>query len=219
MTGEAAEAPKPMNKWTRRIAVLLVGLFVSLLAGKLIESISDREWLEEAEAAQKEWIIAVGETSPVGIAAIFWDEISAILGDGQSEEGWRPTSAGVASPMVALWHTVERIIDSGGIITMIQLGLGALALAVINFLNSSGKSILFNEGYANLLGIPLGVIFFASLIGGALWLVLMGALYLLSWVTSLAVWAAGATGIVGFCWLCVTKLAEKGVEHVATPKI
>ena len=48
---------------------------------------------------------------------------------------------------------------------------------------------------------------------------MMGALYLLSWITSLAVWAAGATGIVGFCWLCLTKLGEKGAEHVMTPKI
>jgi hypothetical protein len=218
MTGAAAESPKPKKTWMRRIAGIVVGLVISLIVGKIVESVSDPAWLAEADAAQKQWIVTVGETSPVGVAAIYWDEITAFM-DGQSEAGVRLTSFNLASPLVALWHTAERIINSGGILAMIQLALGALALAVINFLNSNGKSIFFDEMPSNALGIPLGVIFFASLIGGGLWLVLMGALYLLTWITGLAVWAAGATGIVGFCWLCITKLSEKGAEHVLTPRI
>ena len=214
-----AAAPSWVQRLGRRAVIILIGLVVSLLAGKVVESASDPVWLEEAKLAQEEWIDVVGQTSPIGVAAIYWDEISAAMGGGQTATGERRTSAGVASPLMAFWYTAERIINSGGIVAMVQLALGALALAVINFLNSGGKSLLFNEAQANIIGIPLSVIFFASLIGGVLWVVLMGALYLLSWVTGLAVWAAGATGIVGFCWLCVTKLAEKGTEHVLTPKI
>lgn len=223
MSGEAADTPKTKRSWTRRIAALLVGLAVSLVAGKIIESVSDREWLESARDAQMEWIDAVGQTSPIGVATTYWDELSAAFGDHQVDSdflmGVRPHSVGVMSPLTALFYTAGRFFDSGGVTALIQLGLGALAVAVMNFLRSNGRSIFFDDLYLNLFGLPALVILFASLIGAVLWGVMMGALYLLSWITSLAVWAAGATGIVGFCWLCLTKLGEKGAEHVMTPKI
>lgn len=223
MSEQASGEAAPRKRWTRRIASVVIGLIVSLIVGKIIETVSDRAWLAEAEAAQKQWITAVGETSPIGVGAIYWDEITAVMGDGRADTGYdlgiRPTSTGMASPLVAFWYTAERVIHSGGIVAIVQLALGALALAVMNYLGSDGKTIFFQETQSNIIGLPLCIILLASLLGGALWLVLMGALYLLGWVTSLAVWAAGATGIVGFCWLCVTKLGEKGFEHIATPKI
>ncbi len=223
MSGETANTPKPMGRWMRRIASVVIGLAVSLAVGKVVEVVSDPVWLAEADAAQKQWIAAVGESSPIGVATIYWDEITATMGDGKADtdygHGIRSTSAGVGAPFLAFWYTAGRIIDSGGIVAIVQLALGALAVVVMNFLNSGGKTIFFQETQANIIGLPLCIILFASLLGGALWLVLMAALYLLGWITSLAVWAAGATGIVGFCWLCITKLSEKGVEHIATPKI
>ena len=66
---------------------------------------------------------------------------------------------------------------------------------------------------------PLAIIALASIIGMVLWGLMMGALYALSWITGLAATAAGATGVVGFCWLCITELTKKGAEHVITPEI
>jgi hypothetical protein len=58
------------------------------------------------------------------------------------------------------------------------------------------------------------IIFFSSLIGGALWILMMGSLTLLGKVTGFAATMAGATGIVGFCWYCIGKLTEKGAEKL-----
>jgi hypothetical protein len=215
---------KPARKtWTRRIASLLVGLAISLVVGKIVETVSDREWLESATEVQSAWMEAVAQTSPVGVATAYWDELSAAFGDHQVDSdflmGVRPSSAGIMSPLMALFYTAGRFFDSGGITAIIQLALGALALAVMNFVRRNGQSIFFDDFLLNLFALPALVILFASLIGMVLWGVMMGALTALSWVTSLAAAAAGATGIVGFCWLCLTKLGEKGAEHVMTPRI
>jgi hypothetical protein len=222
MSGNTEGKPA-RNTWMRRIASILVGLAISLVVGKIVETVSDREWLESATEVQSAWMDAVAQTSPVGVATTYWDELSAAFGDHQVDSdflmGVRPHSVGVMSPLVALFYTAGRFFDSGGFTAIIQLALGALALAVMNFLRRNGQSIFFDDLYLNLFALPALIVLFASLIGMVLWGVMMGSLYALSWVTSLAAAAAGATGVVGFCWLCITKLGEKGAEHVMTPKI
>jgi hypothetical protein len=47
---------------------------------------------------------------------------------------------------------------------------------------------------------------------------MLGALSALSWATGFAATAAGATGVAGFAWVCITELTKKGAEHVITPK-
>jgi len=221
MSGDAEDQPK-RKTWTRRIASILVGLVISLIIGAIIERITDKEWLAEAEAAQAGWIDAVAQTSPVGVAAIYWDELSAAWGDGQADSdiflGVRP-KVGLFSPVVAFGFTLARFFYSGGITAIVQIVIGMLAVAVINFVVSDGEHVSFDDLTLNAFFGPLATIAAASLIGMALWAVMMGSLYALSWVTGLAAAAAGATGIAGFCYLCITKLGEKGAEHVMTPKI
>jgi hypothetical protein len=66
---------------------------------------------------------------------------------------------------------------------------------------------------------PIAIVVLASLLGGALWALMMAAFLSLSWLTGLAATAAGATGVLGFCWLCITELSKKGAEHVITPRL
>jgi hypothetical protein len=226
MSGEDTE-DKPIRKkgWTRRIASVLIGLAVSLVAGAIIERVSDAEWLAGAKEAQAQWMDAVANTSPIGVAAMYWTEVSGAYSGDVSGGSWT-AAAGVdnwlLAPLLAFVLTIWRSFDEGGVTILVQIGMGALAVGVFNLARSKRETFLFDPDlftFQNVIFLPVAIMICASLIGMILWAVMMGALYALSWVTGLAATAAAATGIVGFCYLCVTKLAEKGIEHVATPKI
>ena len=222
MSGDEEAHPKRKKSWTRRIASILVGLAISLIVGKIIEMVSDREWLEAAKQAQAEWIETVSHTSPIAAAATYWTEVKGAYSGDVSEGSW--TAAGGAqnwlfAPLIAFAITIWRFFYEGGVTALIQIGAGALAVATFNFVRSKGETILFNADMFNLILVPITVMLSASVLGFVLEGVMIGALYALSRVTGLAAMAAGATGVVGFCWLCVTKLGEKGAEHVMTPKI
>jgi hypothetical protein len=225
MSGETEDRLARKRGWTRRIVGLLIGLAVSLVAGAIIERVSDAEWLAGAEEAQKQWIDAVANTSPIGVATLYWNEVSGAYSGDVSGGSWT-AAAGVdnwlLAPLLAFVLTVWRSFEEGGVTILVQIGMGALAVGVFNLVRSKRETFLFDPDlftFQNVIFLPVAIMVSASLIGMVLWVVMMGALYALSWITGLAATAAAATGIVGFCYLCVTKLAEKGIEHVATPKI
>jgi len=216
----------PPKRKPNKLLVFIAGFFMSLAIGWAIENITDREFLESATEAQAGWIEAVSQTSPIAVAGTFWDELQfAMTGHRGDYSGTAPFDSnmsggqGIASPVYALVITATRFFADGGISALIQLALGALAVAVFNFRRTKGEGIFFDELPVNIVVGPIAIVACASLIGLILQGVMLGALYALSWITGLAAAAAGATGIVGFCWFCVTKLGEKGVEHVATPKL
>lgn len=220
-TGDAPPPKRRLNK----VIVFIAGFFMSLAIGWLIENVTDREFLEGAKQAQDGWIKAVSETSPIAVGSTYMDELGAAF----SGHHTNPASytfdsdmsggQGIASPVVALVITATRFLSEGGITAIVQLILGALAVAAFNFQRTEGKGIFFDELWTNLFLGPVAIVLLASLIGLILQGLMLGSLYALSWVTGLAAAAAGATGVVGFCWFCLTKLGEKGVEHVATPKL
>lgn len=221
MNEEAGKQPKA-GGLARRAVVFIVGFAISLAIGAAVERITEQEFLETAEAAQAEWIEAVSKTSPIGVAQTFWTEISGAFTGDSSSGAWSASGGkghGIASPLVALAMTVWRLAYTSGLFGIIQLALAALAIAVFNYRRSHGDTILFDEYLTNLIGGPVAIVATASVIGLVLWGVMLGALYALSWITGLAAAAAGATGVVGFCWFCLTKLGEKGAEHIVTPKI
>jgi hypothetical protein len=226
MSGEDAEnASAKKRSWTRRIASLAVGLAVSLVIGAIIERVSDKEWLASAKEAQAQWIEAVANTSPVGVASLYWTEVSGAYSHDVSGGSWS-AAAGVDSwifaPLIAFAMTIWRSFYEGGATILIQIGMGALAVGVFNLARTKRETFLFDPDFLtfqNVIFLPFAIMICASLIGMILWAVMMGALYALSWITGLAAAAAGATGIVGFCWLCAMKLGEKGAEHVMTPKL
>ena len=130
-----------------------------------------------------------------------------------------PDGRGLQSPFWALAITGVRLWDAAGAVSLVQLALGALAFFVLNFWRTKGETIFIGDFWLSMILAPIGIVLLASALGWALLGVMMGALYALSWVTGLAASAAGATGVVGFCWLCVTELTKKGAEHVITPEI
>jgi len=220
MSEESAGKPK-LNKWPRRVAMWVIGFFISLAIGWVAERVTEPEFLAEAKQAQADWIEAVSQTSPIAVVTTYWSEITSAF-DGKSHDGaWAGRTGdgqGIGSPVVALVMTLLRFFYDGGVATLVQVGLGALAFCAFNFWRSKGQTILFEDGYATMLAGPPLIILAASVIGLILQGVMLGALYTLSWITGLAAAAAGATGVVGFCWFCVTKLGEKGAEHVLTPE-
>lgn len=213
--------PKPFSGLPRRLLSIVIGLVVTLIVGAVAERVTSPEWLASAKDAQSGWIEAVSKTSPVSVATTFGDELQSSL-SGDTAKGWSgagaPEGRGLQSPVYALVFTAARLWDASGVTALVQLALGALAFAVLNVWRTKGETIFMGDFWLTLIVSPLAIVLFASLIGMVLWGVMMGALFALSWVTGLAATAAGATGVLGFCWLCVTELTKKGAEHIVTPK-
>ncbi len=219
------EAPKsnPFSGLPRRVLSILIGLVVTLIVGAVAERVTDKEWLASAKTAQDEWVAAVQHTSPISVATMFSSELQASFSgtvkDGALSGIGAAGGRGIQSPVYALIFTAARLWDVSGITAMVQLGLGALAFAVFNFWRTKGETIFIGDFWLTLIIAPIAIVALASLIGLVLWGIMIGALYALSWTTGLAATAAGATGVVGFCWLCVTELTKKGAEHIITPDV
>ena len=218
------EAPKSkLSGLPRRLLSILVGLIVTLVVGAVAEHVTDKEWLANAKAAQDQWVAAVQHTSPINVATLYGSELQAavsgnIMGGNLSGIG-APDGRGIQSPVYALVYTAVRLWDVSGITALVQLCLGALAFAAFNFWRTKGDTLFMGDFWLTLIIAPIAIVALASLIGLVLWGIMIGALYALSWVTGLAATAAGATGVVGFCWLCVTELTKKGTEHIITPEV
>ena len=216
---------KPPKRRLNKIVVFIAGFFISLAIGWLVEHVTDREFLDSAKEAQDGWIHAVSETSPIAVGATYVDELQAAFSGHPTAanptafDGDMSGGQGIASPVFALVITATTFFTQGGVSAIVQLILGALAVGVFNFMRTKGKDVFFDELATNIFLGPIAIIIAASLIGLVLQGLMLGALYALSWITGLAAAAAGATGIVGFCWFCATKLGEKGVEHIATPRM
>jgi hypothetical protein len=219
------DTPKPsrLSGLPRRMLSILIGLVVTLIVGAVAEQVTDKEWLANAKSAQDQWVTAVQHTSPINVATTFGSELQAAvsgsLKDGALSGIGAPDGRGIQSPVYALLYTAVRLWDASGITALIQLGLGALAFAVFNFWRTKGETLMMGDFWLTLIIAPIAIVALASLIGLVLWGIMIGALYALSWVTGLAATAAGATGVVGFCWLCVTELTKKGAEHIITPEV
>jgi hypothetical protein len=220
----AGEAAPKKKRWPMRVLFFLVAFFISIGVGKAFEMAGDVELLAEAKAAQQEWIKTVSGTSPIAVASTYWTELNGAWWGESPDGAWSAFEAngegkGIVTPVYALVMTGARFFYEGGIPIVIQLVLGALGVAVFNYLRSSGQTILFENELTTMLFGPIAVVLAASLIGMVLWVLMQGGLYLLGWATDFAAWAVGATGIVGFCAFCFGELGKKGVEHVLTSKL
>lgn len=222
MSGENRNASGPAQRLGKKVIGLIVGLAITLIVGAIAEHFTDPEWLAQAKAAQGQWIDAVYKTSPINVATTFWMELQGALSGDASQGAYSavgaPDGHGLSSPVYALIFTALQLWNSSGVAALVQLAMGALAFAAFNFWRTKGETIFIGDFWLTLILAPLGIIALASLIGLVLWAVMIGALYALSWMTGLAATAAGATGVVGFCWLCITELTKKGAEHIITPK-
>jgi hypothetical protein len=219
----APETKRRSSPLLRRLAALLVGLAASLAVSALFERITTPEWLSQARGVQEEWISAVAATSPLSVGELYMAELgSALSGDtsgGALSGVGAPDGRALQSPVWALVFTGVRLWDEAGPVALIQLVLGALAFCAFNAWRSGGETVFFGDFWLTLILAPIAIVALASLLGGALWALMMAALMSLSWLTGLAATAAGATGVLGFCWLCITELSKKGAEHVITPRL
>ncbi|MFT3722729.1 MAG: hypothetical protein QM773_04000 [Hyphomonadaceae bacterium] len=220
-TGEAVPQKK---RWPMRVLFFFIAFFISIAIGKVFEVVSDPETLVSAKATQQEWLHTVEGTSPIAVASTYWLELKGAWTGDFSEGAWSAFEAdgkgkGIVTPVYALVITGARFFYEGGIPIIIQLVLGALGVAVFNFMRTNGETILFENELTTLLFGPIAVILAASIIGMVLWALMTGGLYALGWATDFAAWAIGATGIAGFCVFCFGELGKKGVEHVLTPKL
>lgn len=214
--------PNPFARLSRRVLSIVVGLVVTLIVGAVAERVTSPEWLASAKDAQAGWVNAVAETSPISVATTFGVELQSAISGETSNGGWSgfgaPEGRGLQSPFYALVFTAARLWESSGIAALVQLGLGALAFAVLNVWRTKGETIFMGDFWLSLIIAPIAIVALASVIGLALWAIMLGALNALSWATGFAATAAGATGVAGFAWVCITELTKKGAEHVITPK-
>lgn len=230
MSREVANSPGP-KKWRRKAAVLGVGFAISLIVGRVFETISDANTLAAAQRAQSSWFAALSEASPFAVAEAFFEQHDSIMAEGRAHlefndagEAVNVTSDGnlvrpLTAPIKAFLATVVGFATRGGVVGLSLLAMGALTVGVVNLRLSRGKHAFFHPPVANYFIGPFAVIFAASVLAVALKAVMLAALGGLSWLTSLAGGAAGATGIAGFCWYCVVKLGEKGTEHALTRRL
>jgi hypothetical protein len=203
-------------------AIWLITFAISLGVGLVFDHLTSEKILNGAVQAQGEWIAAVESTSPIAVATAYWENLQTAANGrppGEPRYDFEETrGAGVWTPIVALYSTGESLVRTGGLTALLQLALGALAVAVYNHNRTRGRSIFYDEMMTNILLGPLAIILAASAIGLALWLIMLAALYTLSGITQLAASLAGVCGVGGFCWYCAQKLAEKRVETILTPK-
>lgn len=222
MSNETDQKPGLTSRLGKRVIGILVGLVITLVVGAIAERVTSPEWLAEAKEAQNGWISAVSSTSPMKVGELYLTELQSSLSGDTSHGGYSgagaPEGRGLQSPFWALAITGARLWDATGVVSLVQLVLGALAFCVLNFWRTKGETIFIGDFWLTLILAPLAIVLLASLLGWVLLGIMLGALYALSWVTGLAASAAGATGVVGFCWLCITELTKKGAEHVITPK-
>jgi hypothetical protein len=224
------ERPPPsikIGKWSVPVHTVIRGflvLGVGFLVTKASESLLGPEALNGLYAAQASWIDTVNHMNPFALIGNYISDTGrAFQGEVGSDGSFH--GASYFSPLVGLYVLISDLFNQGAFFTLLQVGLGALAIGALNMASSGGKRIFFGELHEdgrflqNLLFWPLAVVAAASVLAFVLQLVMLSALYLFSWVTGLAALAAGATGAGSFCWYCVTKLGEKGVEHVITTKL
>lgn len=221
-TPESSGARSSLGGLPKRFLSILIGLVITLVVGAVAERVTSPEWLASAKDAQQGWVDAVSETSPMRVGGLYWTELQSSLSGDTTQGGLSgagaPEGRGLQSPFWALAITGVRLWDATGIVALVQLALGALAFFVLNFWRTKGDTIFLGDFWMSMIFAPLAIVLFASVLGMILWGVMLGALFGLSWITGLAATAAGATGVVGFCWLCVTELTKKGAEHIVTPK-
>lgn len=118
-------------------------------------------------------------------------------------------------PILALVRMATRLFTSGtgsAVVTVLQLAMGWLGLLVVRRLFAPARAADSTPSMANLLLLPIGVVVMSSAVAWVLHALMLGALNTLQWVTAFAAAAAGASGVVGFCWYCATKLSERGLE-------
>lgn len=216
------------RRWRKRAFVFVVGFAFSLLVGRVFETISDKETLSAAQRAQTNWIAALSDASPFAVADNFLRHHDAIMAEGRAHlefnsagEAVNVTSDGnlvrpFIAPIKAFVATIVDFVTGGGIVGLSLLGMGVLAVGVVNLRLSRGRQAFFPSPFLNYVFGPFAVVFAASLLAVVLKSLMLAALGGLSWLTSLASGTAGATGIAGFCWYCVVKLGEKGAEHALT---
>lgn len=209
--------------------MFLIGFGISLIVGRVFETISDKETLAAAQRTQTAWFAALSRASPFAVAEDFFRELDAIMAEGRARlefdaagKAVNVTSDGdllrpLVAPIKAFFATIQRFVTRGGLVGLSLIAMGALAVGVVNLRLTRGRSPFFHPVPANYLFGPFAIIFAASVIAFALKAMMLTALGALTWLTSLAGAAAGATGVAGFCWYCVVKLGEKGAEHALTP--
>lgn len=207
----------------RRLLSIIIGLVITLAVSAAAERFTSPEWLASAKEVQRDWINAVSETSPMKVGELYWTELQSSLSGDTTHGGYSgagaPDGRGLQSPFWAFAITGVRLWDATGVVSLVQLLLGALAFFVLNFWRTKGDTIFLGDFWISMIVSPIAIVLLASVLGWALFGIMIGALSALSWITGLAATAAGATGVVGFCWLCLTELTKKGAEHVITPKI
>lgn len=222
MSDETERKTGLASRLGKRVIGILVGLVITLIVGAIAERVTSPEWLAEAKEAQAGWIDAVSDTSPMKVGELYVTELQSSLSGDTSHGGYSgagaPEGRGLQSPFWALAITGARLWDATGVVSLVQLALGALAFFVLNFWRTKGETIFIGDFWLSMILAPLAIVLLASVLGWVLLGIMLGALSALSWVTGLAASAAGATGVVGFCWLCFTELTKKGAEHVITPK-
>ena len=223
MSNETEHKPGLGGRLGRRVISILIGLVVTLIIGAVAERVTSPEWLAGAKDAQTSWIDAVSSTSPMKVGELYLTELQSAWSGDTTHGGYAgigaPEGRGIQSPFWAFAVTGVRLWDATGVVSLVQLALGALAFCVLNFWRTKGETLFIGNFWLSMILAPIGIVLLASALGWVLLGVMKGALYALSWVTGLAATAAGATGVVGFCWLCVTELTKKGAEHVITPEI
>jgi hypothetical protein len=214
MTGQAADRIVKKG-WRRRVAGFVVAFAISLIVGRFVETVASKPVIDAALRAQTGWMEALSDFSPWGVAKLFGDKASA---DMMSRERQSYLNAegriqytnssggpqdGLAVPMKALLATVAALVAAGGVVGLVQIGMGVLAVWLVLDWLKRRRNVEITSGPLLFVGWPVAVILAASLIAVALKAVMVAALGALSWATGLAAGAAGATGVVGFCWYCL----------------
>jgi hypothetical protein len=202
------------------IAPIIAAAVLCLLVGWLADLLVSPVEIAKAQQVQQNWIDAVSNTSTLSLAETFWRETVAVASGAPINPDYpdpmRADGNVLLAPLFGLGATLGSYFNGGGLTAIIQLGLGALCIATINYVSSSRRSIFYTHPFANIALLPIMVVLAASLIGLVLQWLMIGALNLFGGITSFAAYAMGAGGILATAWVCCVKLGGDRLQDAIT---
>ncbi len=175
MTRDVTKTTRPKS-WKRKAVGIGIAFAISLIVGRVFETISDQESLAAAQHAQSTWVAALSDASPFAVWEAFFRQYASIMAEGRAHlefnaagEAVNVTSDGnllrpFIAPLKAFLATIFGFATNGGVVGLSLLAMGALTVGVVYLRLTRGKHGFVHSPFVIYVFGPFAVIFSASVL-------------------------------------------------------